>query len=258
MSNGPPRRFQPSTVAFGLLLGAIGIWGLAQGGFVAIWAPGIRPAALGPVMSVACSVISLVTGAGLLWPRTEPISARVLLAFLLVWLVWCKVAALIHAPASAASWESLGETTVLLAATWAIAFEAPATLTGQSLPRVLYGLSLVAFAAGHLGYPTLTASLVPAWLPWHLAWVYVTAATYAAAGIALLTGRLPIVAASFAALQMALFGVLVWLPRIAAGARDMDTLNETAISFALAGGGWVIANALASGPSRRAGHIGDT
>jgi hypothetical protein len=39
---------------------------------------------------------------------------------------------------------------------------------------------------------------------------------------------------------MALFGLLVWVPKIAAGARDADTWSETAISFALAASGWVI------------------
>jgi uncharacterized membrane protein len=103
----------------------------------------------------------------------------------------------------------------------------------------------MAFGAAHLGYPALTASLVPAWLPWHLAWVYLTAATYIAAGIALVVGRCARLAAALSAAQMALFGLLVWLPRIALGSRDADTLNETAISFMLAASGWVMATVIA-------------
>jgi uncharacterized membrane protein len=236
-------------------MATIGIWGLAHGGFVAIWAPGIRPAALVRPAAVACSLISLVTGAGLLWPRSKLVSARILLAFLILWLLWCKLAVLVHASASPASWESLGETAVLVAAAWALSFDesracpASPALRAGAVPRIIYGLSLIAFAAGHLGYPTLTASLVPALLPWHLTWVYLTAATYTAAGIALLARRLSWSAAILSALQMALFGVLVWLPRIVAGARDMDTLNETAITFALAACGWVVANAVRSAPN---------
>jgi uncharacterized membrane protein len=112
-------------------------------------------------------------------------------------------------------------------------------------PGIVYGLALIAFGAAHLGYPTLTSSLVPAWLPWHLTWVYLTAATYIAAGIALILGPHARPAAALSALQMALFGLLVWLPRIALAPRDSDTLNETAISFVLAASGWVIASAIA-------------
>jgi len=230
----------------GVLLFVIGVWGVVGADFVAIWAPGIRPTGLRPAMAIACSLISIVAGAGLLWRRTSLLAARVLLAFLCLWLVWCKGSALVYAPAAPASWESLGETAVVLSAAWALAFD-----SGEPGPRILYGLSLIAFAAGHLGYVTLTASLVPGWLPSHVGWVYLTAATYAAAGVALVTGRFSRLAAALSALQMALFGVLVWLPKIAAGARDMDTLNETAISFGLAASGWVLANALAAPAANR-------
>lgn len=160
---------------------------------------------------------------------------------------------LVHAATVLASWESLGETAVVLAATWALAVgtsvDHPQSSPGGELaergPRDVYGLALIAFGAAHLGYPALTASLVPSWLPWHLAWVYLTAAAYIAAGIALVAGRWPRLAATLSSLQMALFGALVWLPRIALGQRDADTLNETAISFTLAVSGWVIATAIA-------------
>lgn len=230
-------RIPLSKVAFGALFVAIGVWGFVQGGFVAVWAPGIQPAGLRPVMAILCALVSVLAGAGLLWRRSAPVAARALLAFLVLWLAWCKGVALVHAPAEPASWESLGETAALLAAAWALA-------SGLQGPRIVYGLSLIAFGAGHFGYPTMTASLVPAWLPWHLAWVYLTGAAYVAAGVALIIDRLALPAGALSALQMALFGILVWLAKIAAGAHDPDTLNETAISFALAVSGWVVASTL--------------
>jgi uncharacterized membrane protein len=226
-----------SRIAFGLLLLAIGIWGLVQRGFVGIWAPGIRPAELRPAVAMLCSLVSALGGAGLLLQRSEKLSARALLAWLLLWLLWCKGVVLIHVPGDAAWWESLGETAVVLAAAWTLA-------SSSDGPPVVYGLSLIAFGASHFAYSKLTASLVPAWLPWHLEWVYLTGAFYVAAGLALVIGRLAKAAAALSALQMGLFGVLVWLAKIAAGTHDPDTLNEAAISFALAVSGWVIASAL--------------
>lgn len=246
-------RIPPSSAAFAFVLIAIGIWGFAQSQFVAIWAPGIQPAALRAPMIVASSLISIFAGAGLLVRRFAPMAMRLLLGFLGVWLVWCKGTALVHAPTELASWESLGETAVVVSAAWALAQAAPPsseregrglnTLAGFG-PFILYGLALIAFGVSHLAYLTLTASLVPKWMPWHVAWVYFTAATYVATGTALVVGRLARTAAALSALQMALFGVLVWLPRIAGGARDLDTFNETAISFALAASGWIVATSL--------------
>ena len=202
-------------------------------------------------MILACSLVSLGSGAGLLLPRYTPMAMRILLAFLCIWLLWCKGIALIHAPREFASWESLGETAVIASATWILAAlpkrgEKPPNRIGEQGPRILYGLALIAFGLSHLGYVTLTASLVPAWVPSPASWVYLTAATYIAAGLALVVGRFSRPAAGLSALQMALFGLMVWLPKIAAGARDMDTLSETVLSFALAASGWVVWDALRS------------
>jgi uncharacterized membrane protein len=247
------QRLEPSRVAFAILIILIGLWGLVEAEFVAIWAPGVGPAILRQPIALGFSLISIITGIGLLWPRFTAMAAGILFAFLCLWLVWAKGLPLVRAPTAVVSWESLGETAVVLSAAWALAVglaldrSAPrraAKLIGMG-PRIVYGLALIAFGAAHLGYPALTASLVPAWLPWHLAWVYVTAATYIAAGVALVVGPYARPAAALSALQMALFGLLVWLPRIALAPRDADTLNETAISFMLAASGWVIATDIA-------------
>lgn len=247
------KRFSPSSAALALILIAIGIWGFSEHKFVGIWAPGIWPTALRTPMIFACSLFSLGAGAGLLLPRFAPLAMRFFLAFLCVWLVWCKGLALVRAPGEFASWESLGETSVIISATWLLsAFsisrenDRPVSSAGERGPGILYGLALIAFGISHLGYVTPTASLVPEWLPSPVTWVYLTAATYIAAGAALVLGRFSRPAAALSALQMALFGLLVWVPKIATGARDADTLSETAISFALAASGWVIWDAVKS------------
>lgn len=233
----------PSRVAFAVVMIGIGLWGFAQSAFVAVWAPGIQPPEVRGAVALSCAAISTACGAGLLWERTARVAAQILFAWLILWLVWCKGAALLHAPADFASWESLGETAVIGAAAAALAASGTNALEVAGA-RVVYGLAMIAFGAAHFGYATMTASLVPGWLPWHLAWVYLTGATYIAAGVALVIDRAATAAATLSALQMGLFGVLVWLPKILAGAGDPDTLNETAISFALAVSGWVVATAL--------------
>ncbi len=247
-----------SRFAFAIVLIATGVWGLAQGGFVGVWAPGIHPASLRPAVAASYSFASIVVGAGIVWRRTAYGAAIALLGLLVVWLLWCKAPPLVHASTDPAAWESLGETAVLVAAAWALAAGAdrgfsmprPSKSIAGSGPRIVYGLALVAFGISHFGYAALTSSLVPAWLPWHLGWVYFTGATYIAAGAALIIDRLARPAAVLSTLQMALFGVLVWLPKIASGVRDSDTLNETVLSFALAAAGWVVASSMSHEATR--------
>ena len=247
------QRLELSRMAFGVLISVIGLWGLVQLQFVAIWAPGVGPPVLRQPIALTCSLVSIASGVGLLWPRFTSKAAGVLFAFLCLWLVWAKGLPLSRAPAALVSWESLGETAVVLSAACALAVSLPldqraerrGTMVGEMGPGIVYGLALIAFGAAHLGYPALTASLVPAWLPWHLGWVYLTAATYVSAGLALVIGRCARLAAALSAMQMALFGLLVWLPRIVLGSRDADTLNEAAISFMLAASGWVMATVIA-------------
>ena len=241
-------RIPPSRVAFALVMIGVAIWGFADGGFVGVWAPGIRPASVRPAVAACCSLISIAAGAGMLWQPTARQAGLVLLGWLVLWLFWCKGPPLVHSPGDPAAWESAGETVVLIAAAWALAEAADLRVPSREAiatfgPRILYGLALIAFGISHFGYASLTASLVPAWLPSHLFWVYLTGTTYVAAGIALVAGRFVRTAAVLSTLQMALFEVLVWLPKIASGARDADTLSETVISFALAASGWVIATA---------------
>jgi len=85
--------------------------------------------------------------------------------------------------------------------------------------RVLFGAACIVYGAAHFSYAKCTASMVPAWLPSRLAIAHLTGVAHAAAGVSLLVGILPRLAATLEALVLSLFGVLVWFPSFLARPR---------------------------------------
>ncbi len=243
---------------FAVALVAVGILGLVKGDFGAIWQPVQRSVRAPEVLAYSCAVISLATGIGLMWQRTRTLSARVLLAWLLVFFLLFKLPIILHAPATVVSWESSGETVVILAAAWVMYAWFAAEWDrrrlglvtgerGERIARVLYGSALIAFGVAHFAYVKETAALVPDWLSARTMWVYLTGGTYVAAGAAVVIGVLARLAAVLCALQMGLFTLLVWMPTVIAGP-NASQWSEFVVSTVLTAAAWVVADSYRGRP----------
>lgn len=238
---------------FAAIMIALGLFGLVEGGFAPIWdgVPKALPAR--EALAYLCAIVALACGIGLLWQRTAAIAARVLFAYLLVWILLVKGRFILHDPLTEVNYESTGETAVSLAAAWVLyasfAIDWDRQRVGFAVgdkgvrnARWVYALALIAFGLSHFAYLDNTASLVPGWLPWHAGWAYFTGSAYLAAGVAILTGVYARLAAALVALQIGLFGLLVWVPRLGAAHFGDDTWGEFGVSCALLAGAWVIAD----------------
>jgi uncharacterized membrane protein len=232
---------------------ALGILGLIKGAYVGVWQPVPKGVLARDVLTYLCAFISLASGIGLLWQRTAASAARVLLAYLLLWLLLFRVRDILLAPTAQDSWSGWGETAVMLAAAWVLYAwfagdwdkQRLGFATGNKglrIARVFYGLAMIPFGVAHFNYLKETAALVPGWLPWHLFWAYFFGWAFIAAGVAVLIGVCARLAAALSALQIGLFTLLVWLPIVAAGSKNTFQWSETVISWALTAGAWVVAD----------------
>lgn len=246
----PTRIASTGRAIFAVTMIGLGIIGLLHRDFVPLWNPAPSVSGGGLLVSLV-SLISLITGVGLLIRRAASAAARLLLATLLLWLLLFRLPNFLHLPVFAACW-SVFPLTVMLAATWVlyVCFASDwdrshlSFLIGSNglrIARALYGLSLIFFGAAHFIDLKDTLSLIPNWIPGHLFWAYFTGCAFIAAGLAALTGVCARLAVTLSVVQITLFLLLVWVPIVATGSRNPFQWSETIVNVALSAAGWVIA-----------------
>jgi uncharacterized membrane protein YphA (DoxX/SURF4 family) len=120
---------------------------------------------------------------------------------------------------------------------------------------LFYAAPLAAFGTEHFTLTETIASLVPAWLPWHVFWVYLVGAGFIAAPLSLVTRIQARLAASLLGLTFFLFVVLMDIPGWAQNPRDRFGLTLALRELSFSGGALALAASLSQQWRERGAHI---
>jgi hypothetical protein len=195
-----------------------------------------------------CLMAALIAGGiGILYPRTARVASVVLgvvyLSFSLACVPDIIAAANIYDRFGGSFFlffSLLCGALALYAATEANA--ARVTVLGR-LARLGLGVCAISFTLGQALLLRDTASLVPKWIPpSQMFWAIVTTVAFALAAIAILVNRQARLAMRLMALMLALFGVMVWVPRLIAHPEAHFNWSECALTFLVTGAVWAVAD----------------
>jgi uncharacterized membrane protein len=244
---------------FGMSVAGLALLCLAYCNFAPIVEP--FPAWVPEPKFLACALATILLAAsvGLFFARAALVSAIFIGMYGAIWVV-TRARPVFSKPLDVGSWYGVAEALGPLLGVWILyallrrqSGASATTLTSDRalrVARILFGAACVVYGAAHFAYAAYTAPMVPGWLPGHLMFVYLTGAAHAAAGIALLFGILPRLAATLEATMLTLFGLLVWLPSFfmhptPAWASPLQVQwSETFLNFLLAGSVWILAASL--------------
>ncbi len=251
------RRVGPGEALFAISSAGLAGVGVAYRSFAPLLGPSPGPRGgwaqgLGVILVAAC--------AGLFLARTVAASAMAIAAVAVAWAI-AGTRPIFHAPLSIGSWYGFSEAVSLLAGVATLyalrrrrdQASAPTALTDDRAlraGRVLFGGACLVYGSAHFAYAAYSLPFVPTWLPARMPLVYLTGACHAAAGVGLILGVLPRLAAALEAVMIVLFGFLVWLPSHFAhpappwAGTPQNQWSETFLNFLLAAVAWMIADSL--------------
>lgn len=231
-------------------LAAIGLLSLVSGDFALNWQPVPSGLPWREALARASGLVLLGCSAAVFVDRTAPRAASVLTGYLLVWLLLLRGPRVAAHPLSAGMWLGFSENIVLLVGGWLLRVSI-ATKDEQShvkLPRLLYALALPFLGLSHFVYAGATTALVPAWLPARTGLTCLTGAGHVAAGLGLLFGILPRLAATLEAGMIGAFTILVWVPRVVHAPASRFEWTAFLISAAVTGACTIVAASLHGAP----------
>jgi hypothetical protein len=200
----------------------------------------------GTIIGGSLMMVQIAGGIGMQYPRAARL-ASIVLGVLYSLFSLASIPEIITAPAVYAHYGSFFEQFSLLCGAIALyaATEANAARAAAfgRVARLGIGVCAISFTLSQIFYLRVTADLVPKWIPPNqIFWATLTTIAFALAAISILINRQARLAIRLMTLMLALFGVLVWIPRLIAHPEAHLNWSEFGLNFLITGAVWMVAD----------------
>lgn len=244
------------TRVYGLGAIALGLVGMVWGNFATFWQPvqtvGIPDHGALAYVTAACLFSA---GVATQWRRSAKagLLALAVLYFLFA-LLWLP--RVVGYPHIFGTWGGMLEEMAPAAAAVVgyaslLPRDSAAATRAERFGRLAFGVCAVSFGLVHFTAVPQTADMVPGWIPpGQRFWAVATGVFHLLAGVAILSGVLDVLGSRLLTVMLALFGALVWAPRLFAQPHEHTVWAGNAFNLAVVGAAWVVADSIASRRSR--------
>lgn len=201
------------------------------------------------VLIYIAAAVQILGGLAIQWRKTARVGAVLLAVVALVFTAFC-IPPIVSQPLVYFNWGNFFEVFSQIAAALIVfaAVQPGDSSRPSTTARIGYfffALSVVSFTLGQLFYLSLTASLVPKWIPpGQMFWSIATTVAFGLAAIALLSGRFALLASRLLTAMLVGFAFLVWLPILISKPNNLSNWTESAQTVAIAAAAWIVADYL--------------
>jgi uncharacterized membrane protein len=238
-------------LVYGPAVAGFGVLCLIAGDLGYVFQPVPRWMPLQAWLAYASGAVMLAGGLALLARATMRRAAVVLAIHFAVWLLVLNLPNALGKPGVIGNWEGCGLNMMVLAGAWLLLARSEplpagraARLFGASgvrLARSVYAAGAPLVGLAHFLNAREATVYVPAWFPLQIGWVYLTGAAHIAAGLAILFGVLPGLAAVLEAAQITGFVLIAHVPAVYDAPRDRVQWAQLVYAVAIAAAAWLVA-----------------
>jgi uncharacterized membrane protein len=244
-------------ITLGHILYAVGLMGvgvlsLGSGDFAHSWQPVPDWVIWRAGLARFSGLLLLATGIMLLTRRAARNSGIIMGVYLALLMFALHLPRVILRVTDVGSWLGFCENLTLVCGGWllalAVSCHEPVSRvklwSNPRVPQLLYAGACVLFGVSHFVYAEATAGMVPPWLPYRLGFACLTGAGHLTAGLAMLLGIVPALAATLEASMITSFVLLLHIPGVLFDPHSRLQRTGLSVASALAGAAWLIAGSI--------------
>jgi uncharacterized membrane protein YphA (DoxX/SURF4 family) len=201
------------------------------------------------------AVVEIFGGLTIQWPKTVRVGA-IALGCLYMIFAFSWVPRIVAEPTVYDRWGNFFEQFSLVAGAL-IVFASVGKNHSEQPPKaarigyLFFGICVISFTLEQLFYLSGTASFVPKWIPLgQMFWAVATTIAMGLAAIALLSGRVALLASRLLTAMIVGFGLFVWLPTPFSDPHKLFSWAGNVQNLAITGAAWIVSDFL--GQSRSA------